>query len=241
MISAFLWASSSPTRAVNTDCNLFASKLHAQLGGGRYKNCSVLPMPPSVEEWREGHRTARKRADRCGRLGYRFAYGFGRHEYVDDIFRINTSLPERQGKPMSEAYGRRPSSSPDPIYPCQRHGVHPYGVLDSRGHLRSYLWIYRSGELALVSSILGHGAHLRDDVMYLLWQGMLDHEIPLGGYVVYNRADSGTDGLRYYKEKVGRPGAHARRLETLMLDPLITLIIGFALAWALCAAGVLPL
>ena len=163
---------------------------------------SVLSMPSSVEEWRAGHRTARKRADRCGRLGYRFRQ-VERHEYVEDIFRINTSLSERQGKPMSEAYGRRPSSSPDPIYPCQRHGVHPYGVLDSRGHLRSYLWIYRSGELALVSSILGHGAHLRDDVMYLLWQGMLDHEIPLGGYVVYNRADSGTDGLRYYKEKVG--------------------------------------
>jgi hypothetical protein len=126
-----------------------------------------------------------------------------RHEVADDIYRINTSLDERQGKPMSEGYGQRPSKSPDPIWPCERHGVHPYGVFDDRCHLRSYLWIYRSGELALVSQILGHGQYLRDDIMYLLWQGMLERELHFGGYVVYNRHDSGTDGLRYYKEKVG--------------------------------------
>lgn len=183
------------------ECRLFSSKLLSQLKRG-YEVCSVMPAPPSLGEWRHNHRTARKRSDRCERLGYSFSEVL-RHEYAEDIYRINTSLDERQGKPMSEGYGQRPSSSPDPIWPCPRHGVHPYGVLDHKGHLRAYLWLYRSGELALVSQILGHGSHLRNDVMYLLWSGMLNAEAEHGGFVVYNRHDSGTDGLRYYKERVG--------------------------------------
>jgi len=190
-----------PLRAISTECNLFATKLFNQLRRG-YEVCSVLPMPPNVEEWRAGHRTARKRANHAENLGYKFQE-IRRHEHVDEIYEINTSLAERQGKPMSDGYRQRPSSSPDPIWSCQRHGVHPYGVLDDRNRLRAYLYIYRSGELALVSSILGHGDYLRDDIMYLLWQGMLEAELELGGYVVYNRHDSGTPGLRYYKEKVG--------------------------------------
>jgi hypothetical protein len=67
----------------------------------------------------------------------------------------------------------------------------------------AYLWLYRSGELALVSSILGHGGYLRDDIMYLLMKGVIDAEAPHGGFLVYNRHDSGTDGLRYYKDRCG--------------------------------------
>jgi len=190
--------------SLETHCceSSIARPLYEQLSNGKYDVCSVLAMPRSIDEWRSGHRTARKRADRCFRFGYQVRPVL-RHEHADDIHAINTSLDERQGKPMSEGYRQRPSQTPDPIYLCPRHGVHPYGVLDYRGRLRAYLWLYRSGELALVSQILGHGAHLRNDVMYLLWQGMLEREIPLGGFVVYNRHDSGTDGLRYYKERVG--------------------------------------
>lgn len=188
------------------DCNLFAHRLLTQLGSGAYDVCSVLPMPESIEDWRAENRTARKRANRAHNLGYTFVSNVPRHEYAEDIFAINTSLDERQGRPMSEGYLQRPSEAPDPIWSCERHAVHPYGIIDTEGHLRAYLWIYRAGQLALVSSILGHGDHLRSDVMYLLWQGMLENEIRHGGYVVYNRHDSGTEGLRYYKERVGLRG-----------------------------------
>lgn len=197
--TAALISISLETRCCEGD---FADKLYTQLSSGKYDVCSVLRMPDSLTAWRAEHRTARKRSDRCVRLGYDAAQ-VSRSEYADDIYAINTSLAERQGKPMSEGYRHQPASSPDPIWTCQRHGVHTYGVLDYKGHLRAYLWLYRSGELALVSQILGHGAHLQNDVMYLLWTYMLLHEIPHGGFVVYNRHDSGTDGLRYYKERVG--------------------------------------
>ena len=182
-------------------CYEFAFPLHSQLNSG-YETCSVLPMPHSVDEWREDHRTARKRANRAGNLGYQFRE-IRREDYDADIFDINTSLEERQGKRMTRGYRERQNFLPLPEYRCPLHAIRTYGVLDVRGTLVAYLWLYRSGELALVSSILGHGEHLANDVMYLLFQGAVGRQSELGGYFVYNRADSGTDGLRYFKDKLG--------------------------------------
>lgn len=182
-------------------CAEFAGPLLSQLANG-YERCSVLPMPDSLEDWRAEHRTARKRADRAERLGYHFAE-IRREEHDDDIYAINTSLDSRQGRPMSAGYRERPHFGQLPAYPCDRHRVRTFGALDVRGQLVAYLWLYRAGDLALVSSILGHGAHLANDVMYLLFQGMLERESDFGGYIVYNRHDSGTDGLRYFKAKLG--------------------------------------
>lgn len=184
------------------ECAAFAYPLYRQLSDGRYEVCSVLQLPATVREWRDEHRTARKRADRAQRRGYRFVH-VARHERVDEIHAINTSATERQGRPMSAGYAAKPSASPDPISTCPTHGVHPYGVENADGILVAYLWIYRAGDLALVSQILGHADHLADEIMYLLWEGMVDAELREPGFVIYNRHDSGTDGLRFYKERVG--------------------------------------
>jgi hypothetical protein len=181
-------------------CRELALPLFTQLVTG-YEMCSVLSVPPSVEAWRDDHRTARKRSDRATRLGYRFSE-IRRELYDDDIFEINTSLERRQGRPMSAGYLERTHFMPLPEYPCERHVIATYGVLTGR-KLVAYLWLYRAGELALVSSILGHGQHLQSDVMYLLFQGAVEAQADLGGYFVYNRADSGTEGLRYFKSKLG--------------------------------------
>jgi hypothetical protein len=182
-------------------CASLARPLLLQLMQG-YETCSVLAMPDSVESWREQHRTARRRANRASNLGYQF-HEILREQYGADVFAINTSLDERQGRPMSRGYREEQNFLPLPVYPCHRHAIRTYGVVDARGVLVSYLWLYRAGELALVSSILGHGEHLANDVMYLLFQGVVDAESKQGGYFVYNRHDSGTDGLRYCKERWG--------------------------------------
>lgn len=182
-------------------CSQFAFPLHKQLSKG-YETCSVLPVPFSLQEWRDEHRTARKRASRAERLGYHFNE-IQRELYIEDIFEINTSLAERQGRRMTPAYRERQNFVALPDYPCPRHAIRTYGVASARGRLVAYLWLYRAGDLALVSSILGHGEHLQDDIMYLLAQGVIEAEIPYAGFLVYNRHDSGTDGLRYYKDKIG--------------------------------------
>lgn len=190
-------------------CRDFAQPLYEQLSSGAYDECSVLPIPANINEWRAAHRTARKRAAKCRGMGYSGAVGFDRSRYEDDIYRINTSLAVRQGRPMSSGYLERQTFN-DPAYPCPRHGVHYYGVRTSEGDvvgggaLVAYLWMYRAGSLALVSSILGHADHLERHVMYQLVDSALFGEIGNGpGTVVYNRHDSGTDGLRFFKERLG--------------------------------------
>jgi hypothetical protein len=183
-------------------CADLAGPLYQQLRRG-YEECAVLPLQP-VTEWRDERRTARKRADRAEGRGYRYT-AIHRHRRVDEIHAINVSAPERQGRPMSPGYRQRPSETPLPAYPCERHAVRTYGVEDRDGLLVAYSVIYRAGQLALVSQILGHAAFLADEVMYLLVQGILktEHRIDPDGFLVYNRFDSGTDGLRWFKQRLG--------------------------------------
>ncbi len=182
-------------------CMSMAEERNMQLNVPKYSDgVSLMAVPRTLEEWRTEHRTARKRSDRCQRLGYRFAE-IDRSQYADDILDINLSLPTRQGRPMSAGY-HDPSISRLPDYPCAMHNIRCYGVTEA-GALRAYLTLYRVRDLALVSMILGHGAHLANEIMYLLFAGVVADQAGLGGFFYYNRHDSGTDGLRFYKERVG--------------------------------------
>lgn len=178
--------------------------LYLQMNSGKYGECSVMPIPSSLEEWRGEHRTARKRADRCYSRGY-IADVLPRERYADDLYHINISASHRQGRPMSGGYLHRSEFSPLPAYPCARHAVRVIGVWAPDGHVVAYLVMLRSGDLALVSQILGHAAHLDNEIMWLLFETALQREIvsDADGVVVYNRHDSGTDGLRWWKERVG--------------------------------------
>lgn len=195
--------------ALETDCphNLcqrFVQPLYDQMSGGKFNRCAAMPLPADMEEWSAEHRTARKRAHRASRRGYSFGVVF-REDHADELFKINTSAERRQGRPMSESYLKRYEYAPLPDYPCERHQVRTYGVTSPAGDLVAYLWLYVAGQLRLCSSIIGHAAHLDNEIMYLLFRGMLQAEVERDpdGVVVYHRWDNGTDGLRFYKERVG--------------------------------------
>lgn len=186
----------------HASCAELAFKIHAQLDEPKYRDgISLMAMPGTIEEWRSEHRTARKRADRAERLGYRFDE-IDRSQLNDDIHEINTSLPERQGRPMSDGYTRRHSHGPLPAYPCDRHAIHTYGVIAGK-KLVAYMTLYRVGDLSMVSMILGHGDHLANDIMYLLFAEMITRHAGAGGWIFYNRHDSGKAGLVYFKERLG--------------------------------------
>lgn len=184
------------------ECSKLAVPLLEQLDSGDYDRCSVLPIPTSIDEYLGEHRTARKRATRSGRRGY-LAHVLKREEHADEIYEINRSSRIRQGRRMSQPYLERQTFSPLPDFPCERHAIRTTGIsLD--GVLVGYIAIYRCGELALVSQILGHAEHLENEIMYQLFAAALTRELPAGpGVVVYNRHDSGTDGLRFFKERLG--------------------------------------
>lgn len=184
-------------------CDEFTGPLYLQMASGKYDECAVLPLPTSLSDWRQAHRTARKRADRAYRRGYGNTV-IQRHRRAAEIHAINISAAQRQGRPMSTSYNAWPSEEPLPTYPCGRHAVRTYGVEDHTGTLVAYAYIYRAGDLVLVSQILGHADHLENEIMYLLAENVLACEVAFGpGVVVYNRWDSGTDGLRFFKERLG--------------------------------------
>lgn len=185
-------------------CAEFAFPLHNQLAGGGYDwPCSVLPLPATFADYMSLIRTGRKRAWRSARLGYRFAE-IDRAQHADAIHAINTSKPERQGRPMSASYQTRQTYSPLPDYPCPRHSISTYGVLVEQ-MLVAYAVVYRSGDLVMISQILGHADHLENDIMYLLVTEAIRVQIERGGPGVafYNMWNSGTDGLRYFKARLG--------------------------------------
>jgi hypothetical protein len=185
-------------------CQRFVVPLFEQMSEGKFDLMAAMPLPSSIDDWAAEHRTARKRANGAVRRGYTF-HVVNREDHADELYAINTSAERRQGRPMSESYTKRYEYSPLPVYPCERHQVRTYGVKDPDGRLVAYLWLYVAGQLRLCSSIIGHAAHLKNNVMYLLFRGMLEHELARDpdGVVMYHRWDNGTDGLRFYKGRVG--------------------------------------
>ncbi len=174
---------------------------------GRYEDgCSILVTPPTFDTyWGSSHAYwMRQKVRRAGREGYVFA-PIERDVYLDDIFAINTSMPERQGRPMGEAYQVPPAPrGPLPDFPCPRHALRQYGVL-REGHLYAYAWVYVIGEMCLFSTILGHGEHMKSGIMSLLVAEAV-RDLMAGAdlrYAMYNLHASGTDGLRFFKEQMG--------------------------------------
>lgn len=191
-----------PDCAHAAECESLAADLHRTLSTGRYDwPASILPLD-DFDGYLMAHRTARKRRSRAARFGYRFE-PIDRADHIDAIHAVNTSMPKRQGRPMTAGYLERPTFAPLPAYECFRHRIDCYGVFAST--LVAYIVVYTCGQVALVSQILGHADHLANDVMYLLAVEAFRTTVDRSGPVVafYNRHDSGTDGLVYFKERLG--------------------------------------
>jgi len=166
---------------------------------------SVAVLPATYEEWFQevGYGTRRK-VRRAEKLGYTFQE-IDRDEYLDDMYEINHSLGQRQGREMGEAYQKRWGPfGPLPEQGCPRHRLLTYGVLKD-GKLVAYSWTNHTGEMFLLTTLLGHGDHLADGIMYFLIAGVVKDRIENAGarYAVYERHWSGTEGLRFWKEQMG--------------------------------------
>ena len=184
---------------INLDDGCCESELprqFARLNIGYQKGHSILALPG-----RPGQ-LAKRRVKKAIGLGYE-CREYDRPRYEDDIYAINTSLEERQGRPMKDAYRIRQTYPPLPDYPCRRHSIHTTGVfLDEL--LVAYLLWYLVGDYAHVSETLGHGDHLTNGVMYLLFASAIREAQEDGArFFGYNLHKSGTNGLRFFKERLG--------------------------------------
>ncbi len=173
-------------------------------------NAGVLVVPDDIQrDWWELPDSAlmRRKVRHAIKLGYEFA-PFEFDECIDDVYEINTSKAERQGRPMTQSYRERPGArGRSPEQACRRHRNGWFGVF-REGKLLAYTNIPQCGEMMLFSTILGHGDHMDDGIMYLLiWETVkLHHERSGTSYAVYYLMDSGTEGLQFFKRKMGFAG-----------------------------------
>lgn len=120
-----------------------------------------------------------------------------RNEYIDDIHRINTSLDERQGRPMDPAYATRTERY------AAGDGLRHYGVLDKYGRLVAYGDVGVYGNFAATDRLLGYKNG--DGVMYLLLADIACRLIDDGrlSYLMYDTYLGALPGLRNFKKKLG--------------------------------------
>lgn len=172
---------------------------------GRYQQaCSIIEIPGSFDGYLSGPAgyATRRKVRRAEREGYEFRE-IDPEAWVEDILAVNRSLPERQGRPIDDAYLVTPTPGRPLANGCPRHREVWFAVIKD-DHVVAYTWVYVAGEMCLLNRILGHGDHMEAGVMYRLIAGTIEQLAPAGiRYVMYERHTSGSPGLRTFKERMG--------------------------------------
>ena len=119
------------------------------------------------------------------------------NSYIDDIHAINTSVSERQGRPMDPAYFERPTH-----YDKKPHFRY-FGILNSDGALVAYCNIATYGNFAATDRLLGYKNN--DGTMYLLLVEIIcklidDSQVQ---YFMYDTFLGAQEGLRNFKRRLG--------------------------------------
>ena len=148
----------------------------------------------------------RRIINRAHRLGYDFR-PFEWNDFLDDIFEINTSRPERGGQPMSAGYLEKPKAQMKflPGDYCPRHPIVYYGAFMGK-KLRAYCVMHFLNNHAAPATLIGHGDYFRDGIM----NGLIDFMVrdisenhPWVETTNFLTLVSGREGLRDFKRNAG--------------------------------------
>lgn len=135
-----------------------------------------------------------------GRRALRRGFTFqeiDQNNYIEDIHAINTSIAERQGRPMDPAYFLKPSS-----YEKKPHFRY-FGIVNVEGVLVAYCNIATYGNFAATDRLLGYKNN--DGIMYLLLMEIIcrlidDSQVQ---YFMYDTFLGAQEGLRNFKRRLG--------------------------------------
>ncbi|MVW60544.1 hypothetical protein GPY61_11435 [Massilia sp. NEAU-DD11] len=120
-----------------------------------------------------------------------------RNVFVEDIHEINTSLDQRQGRPMADAYRQKQTHfSPKKNYKY-------FGVLNSAGKLTAYSDIGFFGNFVAFDRLLG--LRNNDGAMHLMVTEIICRMIESHayGYLMYDTFFGASPGLRTFKTMLG--------------------------------------
>jgi len=194
---------------------------------GRFIGSEEEP-PPEVSAWLdlrqfeslEDYLRACRKASKGGihadvKRAYREGYTFSefvRQNHPREVEDIHRSCPERQGKPMRDAYLQ--DMGPEPVQPipvtmptCAEHWVRHFACQDKDNKVVAYITMRRVGTFSHYSMIIGHGEHLRHGVMGALHAQVVGYAMqrigPWAGLsgIMYAGMFQGREGLVHWKKK----------------------------------------
>jgi len=198
---------------------------------GQQLESAIMTTPSTIDEYlsqmRKVHKgNAVRDANKAKKMKY-YCKEFARQNHIVDIVDINLSSEIRQGRKMTSSYqksveemGGYPAVEaeiPELISNTDYNklfGVfspqenHKQGKLSLDCKLCGYISFTRMGEISLYGQILGHCDHLKNGVMYLLNEFIVNlvsaKDTPdFRGikYIMYGSHCSGTDGLKMWKKR----------------------------------------
>jgi hypothetical protein len=151
----------------------------------------------------QGRRAGAAFAAKALARGYRLDR-IERNDHVDALHAINTSLEQRQGRPMDQRYLNRTVH-----YVALPHYRY-YGVFSPGQQLVAYGNLGHFGNFAAFSQLMG--MRNNDGIMHLLVAGIVQQLIAEGqlDYVMYDTFFGAQPGLRNFKTILGFRPYHAR-------------------------------
>ncbi|MBN9294950.1 MAG: hypothetical protein J0G96_13315 [Flavobacteriia bacterium] len=166
-------------------------------------NCSIIELH-KYDDFEDFLKTVKGKnsADyfrrRSMKLNYFWAV-FDPNEYLEDIYRINTSVEERQGRQMDQSYKQKVNQ-----WPQDDQNVW-IGVFNQDGLLVSYVWLIFMEELILINRILGEGTFLKDNIMYLNVLGAIEYifQNDKARVLMYDTFGRKLNGLVLFKKRIG--------------------------------------
>jgi len=187
----------------NIDCKSFMEKW----GSWCFERENTpLAMLDTWHNYRETTLNAKSRNMVVKSKRHFFYQVFNYNYHLIEIYDINTSMPERQGKPMTTAYLSKPEPIAVPWRLCvsQHRYVH-IGGFDDNNKLKAYCALAIVGELAIINTILGHCDSLSHGVMNGLIDYIVNYLKTTTGVKFLNYLDltNCSPGLKSFKESVG--------------------------------------
>lgn len=165
----------------------------------------LLNIPKTAEEYEKmitGKNSVGYFSRRCQKLGYHTEF-FNQKDKLDEIYAINTSSTNRQGRKMSDKYLEFPSEEEI------KDNVKYLGVFNNDGLLVAYTRVTVTREFCIINKILGHSEYQNDNIMYLLLRDMvlylIDHYKSIlpekDVYFMYDTFFGASEGLKLYKTR----------------------------------------
>lgn len=135
-------------------------------------------------------------AKRARSRGYVFTE-IDRNQYVDDIYAINTSLDNRQGRPMEQSYREKKTD-----FEHLRHFRY-YGILNPQGRLVAYANLGLYGNFGGFSHLIG--IRNNDGIMHFLVVEIISQLIAQQQlhYVMYDTFFGAQPGMQTFKKILG--------------------------------------